>query len=103
MNSDGIGSHELLTITEFISTVSSVRFVVSKGHSLNETIIGPTPGITADDFLQKIIKSDDAQVLSLTRGSTLLAGADVLLTGDALTVVSADGINTSNPQIKNLD
>jgi hypothetical protein len=96
MNSDGIGSHEMNTITEFISTISSVSFVVSKGYSLNETIIGPTPGITVDEFLQKIIKADTAQVLTLTRQkSTVLSGADALVTGDELTVISADGLNTT--------
>jgi hypothetical protein len=95
MTSDGIGSHEFTPISSFISTVSSVSFVVSSGYSMNESIIGPAPGITVDGFLEKIIKSDDAQKLTLTRGSTVLTGSDALVTGDALTVVSADGQNTT--------
>ncbi|HQN93406.1 MAG TPA: T9SS type A sorting domain-containing protein [Prolixibacteraceae bacterium] len=95
MNSDGIGSHEFNTITEFISTISSVSFVVSKGYSMSESIVGPAPGITADEFLSKILKADPLQQLTLTRGETTLTGADELVNGDQLTVVSANKNNTT--------
>jgi hypothetical protein len=95
MNSDGIGAHEVAPITEFISTIASVLYIVSDGFTLEETIVGPEPGITVDDFLLNIIKSDEDQELTVSRDGTEISGADELQDGDKLTVVSANGDNTT--------
>jgi hypothetical protein len=86
MNSDGIGSHDFLPITEYYSTIVSGVYIVSEGYSMAETIKGPEPGITVDDFLLKIIKLDPGQTLVIKRGTTILTGADLLETGDVLEV-----------------
>ncbi|MFA9388214.1 MAG: T9SS type A sorting domain-containing protein [Prolixibacteraceae bacterium] len=96
MNSSGLGSHEMKPITEFISTVASGSYTVSKGYSLKETIGGGVQtGITVDEFMQSIIVADAAQKLTFMHGTTEISGSDVLLNGDVLTVVSANGENTT--------
>lgn len=97
MSSNGMGSHEFNPVTEFISTVASGSYTVSKGYSMNETIGGGVKaGITVDEFMTSIIVADENQKLTFTHAGTELAGSDVLSNGDALTVVSANGENTTN-------
>ncbi|MCF8359758.1 MAG: T9SS type A sorting domain-containing protein [Prolixibacteraceae bacterium] len=90
-----VGAHSLNTITEFISTISSNSYVISEGYSMEETIVGPEPGTTVASFLDNISKADTGQVLTFTRGETELTEADLLETGDELTVTSANGESTS--------
>lgn len=89
MNSDGIGSHDFDPITIYYSTVVSGVYIVSEGYSMNETIKGPEPGITIDDFLINIVKLDEGQTLTMKRGETVLTGADILENGDVLEVEAA--------------
>lgn len=108
MNSDGIGSHEMVTITEFISTVASSAYTVSDGYSMDETIGGGVQqGITVAEFMANIIIADPAQVLTFTSNGTELNDGDVLTDGDLLTVVSANGDNTTrytiNVTVEGLD
>lgn len=86
MLSDGIGAHDFAPITQYYSTIVSGAYLVSDGYSMNESIKGPEPGITADEFLANIIKLDPGQVLVLKRGTTILSGLDELKTGDKLEV-----------------
>ncbi|MBN1927338.1 MAG: T9SS type A sorting domain-containing protein [Prolixibacteraceae bacterium] len=90
-----IGAHSLNTITEFISTISSNSYVISEGYSMAETIVGPEPGTTVAQFLENISKADEAQTLTFKHGATELGEAALLETGDELTVVSANGQNTT--------
>ncbi|HPR32630.1 MAG TPA: T9SS type A sorting domain-containing protein [Prolixibacteraceae bacterium] len=90
-----VGAHNLNTITEFISTISSNSYVVSPGYSMNETVVGPEPGTTVADFLNNISKADPNQELTFKRGASVLTDASLLETGDLLTVVSADKQNTT--------
>lgn len=89
MNSDGIGSHDFDPITIYYSTVVSGVYLVSEGYSMNETIKGPEPGITIDEFLTNIVKLDEGQTLIMKRGETVLTGADILEDGDVLEVEAA--------------
>ncbi|HOO85022.1 MAG TPA: hypothetical protein PLS94_10680, partial [Prolixibacteraceae bacterium] len=89
MNSDGIGSHDFDPITIYYSTIVSGVYLVSEGYSMNETIKGPEPGITIDEFLNNIAKLDEGQTLIMKRGETVLTGADILEDGDVLEVEAA--------------
>ncbi len=90
-----IGSQELDPITEFISTVASASYTVSKGYSLSETIGGGVQtGTTIDQFMQRII-TIEGQTITLTRGTTVLTGSDPLQNGDQMTVVSRNKNNTT--------
>ncbi|HKM94041.1 MAG TPA: T9SS type A sorting domain-containing protein [Prolixibacteraceae bacterium] len=86
MNSDGIGAHDFMPITKYYSTIASGAYIVSDGFSMTESIKGPEPGITVDEFLANIIKLDAGQVLVLKRGTTILTGVDLLENGDVLEV-----------------
>lgn len=95
MNSDGIGSHEFINITEFISTVSSASYTVSSGYGMSETIGGGVQiGITISEFMNNII-SVEGQTLTFTYNGTVLSTNDVIQNGTTLVVVSPNGENTT--------
>lgn len=95
MNSDGIGSHEFSTITEFISTVSSSSYAVSDGYDDMQTIGGGVQeGITVAEFFENII-SIEGQVLTISSGGVELSDTDVIPDKTVLTVVSPNGANTT--------
>lgn len=94
-NSDGIGSHEMVTVTEYMSTIGSIEYIASEGYKGEQTIIGVKTGTTVDDFLAAIIKKDEGQVLTVSSNGTDLSGGAAVSKGDVLTVVSANGENTT--------
>jgi hypothetical protein len=94
---DGIGSHFMIEPTIYRSTVTSIYYKVSKGHSLHETIKGVITDTTAKGFLANIIKIDEGQTLIVknkTNGA-VLAMTDAVANGDTLIVKSADLQNTT--------
>ena len=92
-----IGRHNFDPVTVYLSTVSSLIYDCSEGYSMNEEILGVLTGTTVEEFMANIIKPDDGQVLSMESAAfgMILSGADALSDGDLLTVVSADGKNTT--------
>jgi hypothetical protein len=90
-----LGKHFMDDITEYLSTVNSVVYLVSEGYSQSETIRGVKTGTTAADFLNNIIKANENQTLKLKAspdGSDLTGGATLNM-NDTLVVLSADSIN----------
>jgi len=96
MESD-LGKHFANPPTAYMSTVSSLSYLVSEGFSMNEEIMGVTTGTTVDDFLGNLIKPDTGQVLTLTSTASgaVLLGSALLSNNDTLTVISADSTNIS--------
>ncbi len=90
MSSDGIGSHQLDPITEYLSTVTSTAYIVSKGYSDDESISFIQTGTTVADFLANLNKADEGQVLKVYRNGNELGDADVIQDGDVLSVYSAN-------------
>lgn len=92
-----LGKHFLNDITEYLSTVNSVTYLVSEGYSQNETIRGVQTGTTVTEFLDNIIKSNQNQSLKLHSGvdGTALANEAILSMNDTLVVLSADSVNTT--------
>lgn len=95
MMADGIGSHEMVNITEYKSTIGSTAYIVSEGYSDKETLIGVKSATTVANFLSNIIKADPAQTLTVISKASgkALGESDVVSDGDVLEVVSADGKN----------
>lgn len=92
-----LGKHYGIPATDYMSTVSSLTYLVSDGYSMNEWIKGITTGTTVDDFFGNLIKADSLQALTVTStadGSVLAGSAQVSL-NDTLTVLSADSTNMS--------
>ncbi|MFO7935250.1 MAG: T9SS type A sorting domain-containing protein [Bacteroidales bacterium] len=88
-----IGRHSFTSPTQYMSTVTSLNYIVSPGYSHNETIRGVTTGTTVAGFKGFIDKADQLQTLTLKSGDTELGDADVLADGDSLIVMSADSTN----------
>ena len=91
------GGHDFVFTTEFSSTVCAHDYIVSKGYSMSETIVGIPANTAAGTFISNIIKENvnqELQVVSGTSGAIL--GDEVTLeAGDILEVISADGNNES--------
>lgn len=92
---DGIGTHNMNTVTMYRSTVSSKMYKVSPGYGKKETIKGLTTGTTVTTFYANILKADPNQVLTLKSGTKVLGATDAITKGDSLIVISADATNTS--------
>lgn len=92
---EDIGKHSLNEITDYRSTVTSTSYKVTTGFSMEEEIRGLLDGVTGTDFLSAINKAHEDQTLTIRRNGVALTGDDVVLLGDSLIVVSANGLNTS--------
>ena len=94
---DGIGSHNMIEVSQQKSTVTSKLYKVSPGYSNEETIRGLITATDVTGFYQGIIKSNADQVIKVTSGvnGIELAEAGVIVNGDTLVVLSADKTNTS--------
>jgi len=84
-------------ITEYLSTVNSVVYLVSEGYSNKETIRGVKTGTTVTGFLEGIIKANEKQSLTLKASSdgSDLTGDAILNMNDTLVVLAADSVNTT--------
>jgi len=90
-----LGKHYSLPSTNYISTVSSLVYLVSEGYSLNEKIKGVTTGTSVAELYENIVKADTGQMVKVTAtadGIELALDALVSL-NDTLTVISADSTN----------
>ncbi|NQU86055.1 MAG: T9SS type A sorting domain-containing protein [Mariniphaga sp.] len=91
----GLGLHAFDEVTLYRSFVTSSAYKVSPGYSMTEEIKGVVTGTTVDEFLALINKENEGQTLTVTSGTTVLSGSDVITSGSVLEVVSADASNTS--------
>lgn len=98
-----IGSHSIDPITVYLSTISSLTYLVSDGFEELQTIQGDLSGKTYEQFLQNISKGDAGQTLSLksTIDGTEKLPTDLVADNDTLVVVSADGVNTTKYKLIN--
>ncbi len=92
-----VGKHFMNEVTSYKSTVTSIVYKLSKGYSMNESILGVKTGTSVDEFLNGIVKADEGQSLkvkALADGSALAMDA-LLSQNDTLVVLSADSTNTT--------
>ena len=92
-----LGNHFFIPPTEYMSTVGSSRYKVSKGYGPGQEITGVVTGTTINEFIGYIIKYDEGQTLTLLDAvnGTELATDAVLENGNVLKVMSADSTNTT--------
>ncbi len=89
----GLGTHRFYGPTQYMSTIQSDNYIVSPGYSKDETIEGIVTGTTVADFLDRILKMDPGQTLSVIANGDTLGADDVFVDGDDLHVMSADSVN----------
>lgn len=93
-----VGRHAgFIKPTNFISTVTSVTYLVSTGTGDKESVKGVFPGSTVSSFYEKIIKADPGQILKVvaSSGSGELGPSDAVQAGDTLVVHAEDMSNTT--------
>lgn len=93
-----IGSHILDPVTAYMSTVSSLVYLVDDGYEGDLDITGISNSETVEQFMTNLIIPDTGQthiVKAGTDGATL-DPADAVSTGDTLVVTSADGKSITN-------
>ncbi len=102
---DGLGSHFMKDPTVFVSTINSMYYTVSPGHTYHETIKGVITDTTAKGFLANIVKMDEGQTLKVKNhvSGAELALTDAVMNGDTLIVKSADLQNTTKYVIEVTD
>jgi hypothetical protein len=93
--SEGLGTHSIEPVTVYVSTISSLTFLVSDGFDELQSIQGDLSGMTFEDFIGYISKGHPDQELFLKNASdgSLKAPEDIVAGDDTLVVVSADGNN----------
>jgi len=92
-----MGSQPLDQITGYLSTVSSLIYIVDPGYQGDLGITGIGNGETVQQFFDKLIQPDTGQDLSVKTNAdgAILALTDPISQSDTLVVVSADGTNMS--------
>ena len=93
---DQIGFHTMDPVTIYMSTVSSLTYLVGDGY-VQADILGVVDGTDVDGFLANIIKADSDQTLVIngTADGAEKTGTDVLLDGDTLIVTSKNMENVT--------
>lgn len=90
------GTHTMNPVTEYKSTIASIKYGVSQGISMEELITGVAINTSLEDFINNIIKTDAGQSLTVkdSDGNTIGLN-DIIQANYVLTVTSADKDNTS--------
>jgi hypothetical protein len=89
----GLGSHDFIPPTHYMSTVTSLVYRVSPGY-LDEEIMGIVT-TSVEEFLGNINKMDPGQSLTVISEGDTLGGDDIVNDGDVLSVLSANAENTT--------
>lgn len=96
-----LGSQELDPVTVYISTVSSLTYLVDVGYEGDLGITGIGNGETVQQFYDNLILADTGMDLSVKTSTdgAIRDLADPVAQGDTLIVVSADGNNTTRYEL----
>ena len=90
-----IGAHEMNTITNYLSNITSLFFEVTPGYEGNLTITGDLAGLNVETFYTLIDKADVSQTFEMYDGTTLLTMNDVIADGYLLKVTSGNGMQST--------
>lgn len=92
-----LGSQELDPVTVYISTVSSLVYLVDNGYQGDLGITGIGNGETVQQFYDNLIIADTGMDLTVKTGTdgAMLDLADPISQGDTLVVISADEKNVT--------
>jgi hypothetical protein len=87
-----IGVHVMNKVTNYLSTVTSVKMIVTPGYSGNDlTITGSISNYNPASIALVLDKADASQTFVFKRGTTVLAESEALAENDLLEVTSGDG------------
>ena len=93
---DNIGLHVMTPLSNFKSTVTSVKLVVTPGYKGNSlSITGNISDYTSKTISLVLDKADTSQVFVFKRGATVLTADQSLANADVLEVTSGDGRATT--------
>jgi len=94
---EGLGIHNTVPITVYMSTVSSLAYLVSDGYAGDQSVDGIESGTTVDQLIANLILPDPDQKLKVAANldGSILAGDGVLSMNDTLIVTSADSSNVT--------
>ncbi len=97
-----IGLHTMNPVTNYLSTVTSIWFVVTPGYQGdNLSITGSISDYTPTTIAELLDKADDSQTFKFMRGETELTADESLADGDVLVVTSGDGKSVTNYTLLN--
>ena len=96
--SEGLGTHAMDPATVYISTVSSLSYLVSDGFDGLQSIQGDLSGKTLQTFYELINKADTGQVFTMKSNvdGSVKTAEEMVVGNDTLIVVSADGNNSTS-------
>lgn len=87
-------NHTMVTAAH-ISYLTSKVYLVSKGLSNNETILGVNANTSVDAFMNNIIKADDGMSVVVKSALGIVKeGADILVQGDKVSSTAANGLTS---------
>ncbi len=93
---DNIGLHIMTPLTNFKSTVTSMKFIVTPGYrGDNLSITGSITAYTPKTIALVLDKADSSQVFVFKRGTSVLTDDQILADADVLSVTSGDGRSTT--------
>ncbi len=99
---DNVGIHIMDPITNFLSTVTSVKLNVTPGYKGdNLSITGNIADYTPASIAMVLDKADDSQTFAFMRGDTELTSDQSLADADVLVVTSGDGKSVTNYKLIN--
>ncbi len=91
-----IGLHIMNKVTNFLSTVTSVRLKVTPGYTGdNLTITGSISNYNPASIALVLVKADASQTFVFKRGTNVLNESEALAENDLLEVTSGDGKNVT--------
>ena len=97
-----LGIHAMNPVTNFLSTVTSVKLIVTPGYQGNNlSITGNIEDYTPKSISMVLDKADSTQTFVFKRGAIVLGEDESLLDGDVLEVTSGDGKNKTTYKLIN--
>ncbi len=97
-----VGIHTMDPVTNFLSTVTSLKFIVTPGYrGDNLSITGNIADYTPTTMAALLDKADESQTFEFKRGETVLAADQNLADADVLVVASGDGTAVTNYKLIN--
>jgi hypothetical protein len=97
-----IGIHRMDPVTNYLSTVTSVKLNVTPGYrGDNLSITGNIADYTPAGIAMVLDKADESQVFAFMRGNTELTSDQSLADADVLVVTSGDGKSVTNYKLIN--
>jgi hypothetical protein len=97
-----IGIHAMTPVTNYLSTVTSVKLNVTPGYrGDNLSITGNIADYTPNTIAMVLDKADESQTFVFMRGNTELTADQSLADADVLVVTSGDGKSVTNYKLIN--